>query len=170
MKWYTYIICIVLILVGTFLGIELYRDVKAESYVNGSIDISNKFTQENFNYSSTSLVFYHDLYDDTNTYTFEKELVKTENFNGKDKSYEVWLNDFILLNTEFNAGSIYSVVNMDFYDEYGKVVKETEMKLSIKYLSNKTTLTLSTIGEESASFLEQYFSDNGIRLRVVEII
>ena len=43
MKWYSYVICFVLILVGAFCGIQLYREVKAESYINGSIDISNKF-------------------------------------------------------------------------------------------------------------------------------
>ncbi len=170
MKWYAYIICFVFIVVGTFCGIQLYKEVKAESYVNGSIDISNQFSQENFNYTSTSLVFYHDLYDDTNTYSFEQDLLKVENFNGQKNTYEVWLNDFILLDTEFNAGSIYSTVKMDFYNEFGNVVCYSEMKISIKYLSGKTTLTISTVGQENASFLEQYFTDNGIRLKVVEIL
>ena len=97
MKWYTYLICFVLVIVGAFCGIQLYKEVKAESYINGSIDISNKFSQENLNYSSTSLVFYHDLYDDTDTYVFEQDLPKVENFNGQKKSYELWLNDFIIL-------------------------------------------------------------------------
>jgi hypothetical protein len=170
MKWYSYIICFVLIIVGTICGIQLYKEVKAESYVNGSIDISNQFSQENFNYSSTSVVFYHDLYDDTDTYLFEKDLLKIESFNGQKNTYEVWLNDFILLDTDYNAGSIYSTVKMDFYDEYGSVINNAEMKISIKYLSSKTVLTLSTTGQENASFLEQYFADNGIRLKVIEIL
>ncbi len=169
MKWYSYVICFVLIVVGVFCGIQLYKEVKAESYINGSIDISNKFSQENFNYTSTSLVFYHDLYDDTDTYLFEQDLLKVENFNGQKNTYEVWLNNFILLDTEFNAGSIYSTVKMDFYNEFGNVVCNAEMKISIKYLSGKTTLTISTVSQENASFLEQYFTDNGIRLKVVEI-
>ena len=170
MKWYSYVICFILILVGAFCGIQLYREVKAESYINGSIDISNKFSQENFNYTSTSLIFYHDLYDDTDTYKFEQDLLKVESFNGQKKEYQVWLNDFILLDTEFNAGSIYSTVKMDFYDEYGSIINSAEMKISIKYLSSKTVLTLSTTGQENASFLEQYFADNGIRLKVIEIL
>jgi hypothetical protein len=170
MKWYTYIICFILIIVGTFCGIQLYKEVKAESYVNGSIDISNKFSQESFDYSSTSVVFYHDLYDDTDTYTFEQDLLKVDDYNGKTKTYQVWLNDFILLDTEFNAGSVYSTVKMDFYDEYGSIVCNSNMQISIKFLSNKTQLTLSTSGQENASFLEQYFSDNGIRLKVIEIL
>ena len=170
MKWYTYLICFVLIVVGTFCGIQLYKEVKAESYINGSIDISNKFSQENLNYSSTSLVFYHDLYDDTDTYSFEQDLLKVENFNGQKKSYELWLNDFIILDAEFNAGSVYSTVQLDFYNEYGNILHSSKLNISIKYLSSKTQITLSTKGQESASFLEQYFKDNGIRLKVVEIL
>ena len=170
MKWYTYLICFVLIVVGTFCGIQLYKEVKAESYINGSIDISNKFSQENLNYSSTSLVFYHDLYDDTDTYSFEQDLLKVEDFNGQKKSYELWLNDFIILDAEFNAGSVYSTVQLDFYNEYGNILHSSNLNISIKYLSSKTQITLSTKGQESASFLEQYFKDNGIRLKVVEIL
>jgi hypothetical protein len=170
MKWYTYLICFILVIVGTFCGIQLYKEVKAESYINGSIDISNKFSQENLNYSSTSLVFYHDLYDDTDTYSFDQELPKVENFNGQENTYELWLNDFIILDAEFNAGSVYSTIQLDFYNEYGNILNSSTLNISVKYLSSKTQITLSTKGQESASFLEQYFKDNGIRLKVVEII
>ena len=170
MKWYTYLICFILIIVGVFCSIELYKDVKAESYVNGSIDISNKFSQESFNYSSTSVIFYHDLYDDTDTYTFEKELLKVEDFNGKEKEYKLILNDYVLLDAEFNSGSVFSTFVIDFYNTEGSIICNAEMKMSIKFLSNKTQLTLSTVGEDNSSFLEQYFSDNGIRLKVIEIL
>ena len=170
MKWYTYLICFVLIIVGVFCGIELYKEVKADSYINGSIDISNQISQESFNYSSTSLVLYHDIYDETDTYSFEKELLKVDNFNGKDKNYQVVLNDYILIDSDINAGSVFSLFNMDFYDTDGNIICNSIMNISIKFLSNKTELVLSTTGKESASFLEQYFNNNGIRLKVVEIL
>ncbi len=165
-----YLLAFVIIVVAVFCGIRLYKEIKAESYINGSIDISNRFTQESFNYSSTSAVFYHDLYDDTDTYAFEKDLLKVENFDGKKKTYQVVLNDYVLLNTEINAGSVFATVNIDFYDTNGNVINSAVMKLSVKFLSNKTTLTLATTGKENASFLEQYFADNGIRLRIIEIL
>ncbi len=165
-----YLLAFVIIVVAVFCGIRLYKEIKAESYINGSINISNRFTQESFNYSSTSAVFYHDLYDDTDTYTFEKDLLKVENFDGKKKTYQVVLNDYVLLNTEINAGSVFSTVDMDFYDTNGNVINSAVMKISVKFLSNKTTLTLTTTGKENASFLEQYFADNGIRLRIIEIL
>ncbi len=167
---FLYLIAFVLIVVGVFCGIRLYKEIKAESYINGSIDISNRFAQESFNYSSTSVVFYHDLYDDTDTYSFEKELLKVDDFDGKTKTYRVTLNDYVLLNCEISAGSVFATVDMDFYDTNGQIVNSATMKISVKFLSNKTTLTLATTGKENASFLEQYFADNGIRLRVIEIL
>lgn len=165
-----YVLAFVLIVVGVFCGIRLYKEIKAESYVNGSIDISNRFTQESFNYSSTSVVFYHDLYDDTDTYSFETDLLKVDDFDGKTKTYRIVLNNYILLNYEINAGSVFATVNIDFYDTQGEIVNSATMQISVKFLSNKTTLTLTTKGNENASFLEQYFADNGIRLQIVEII
>lgn len=169
MKWYTYLICFVLIIIGAFSGIELYKEIKAESYVNGSIDISNKFSQESFNYSSSSVAFYHDDYDTTDTYTFQKDLLVVDSFNGLENTYQVVLNDYILFDTEFNAGSIFSTIDIDFYDTDGNIVCNADMKISIVFLSNKTQLELTTIGDESSSFLEQYFTDNGIRLQVIQI-
>lgn len=165
-----YLLAFVLIVVGVFCGIRLYKEVKAESYINGSIDISNRFSQESFNYSSTSVVFYHDLYDDTDTYSFEKDLLKVDDFDGKKNTYQVVLNDYVLLNCEINPGSVFATVNMDFYDTNGNIVNSAVMKISVKFLSGKTQLTLSTTGNVNASFLEQYFTDNGIRLQINEII
>ena len=91
-------------------------------------------------------------------------------FNGKEKTYQVILNDYILFNTEFNPGSIFSNVAIDFYDTEGNVICNADMKISIVFLSNKTQLTLATVGDKNSSFLQQYFTDNGIRLRVVEIL
>lgn len=169
MRWYSYLICCVLIVVGVFCGLRLYKEVKAESYVNGSIDISNRFSQESFKYKSTSAVFYHDLYDDTDTYSFETDLPKTENFDGEKKTYKVMLNDYVLFNAEISAGSVYADVYIDFYDTEGNVVNNALMNLSVKFLSNKTQLTLVTVGNDNAQFLEQYFTDNGLRLQIFEI-
>lgn len=165
-----YIVAFALIVVGVFCGIQLYKEVKAESYVNGSIDISNRFSQESFKYTATSVVFYHDLYDDSNTYTFEKDLLKVEGFDGQEKTYQVVLNDYILLNADVNAGSVFATVNMDFYNTDGQIVNQAILKISVRFLSGKTQLTLATTGKESASFLEQYFTDNGIRLQIIQIL
>ena len=80
------------------------------------------------------------------------------------------LNDYILLNCDIKAGSVYATVNLDFYNTDGQIVNSATMKISVKFLSGKTQLTLATTGNENASFLEQYFADNGIRLQIIEIL
>ena len=165
-----YLAAFVIIVAGVFCGIRLFKEIKAESYINGSIDISNRFTQDSFNYSSTSVVFYHDIYDETNTYTFEKDLLKVENFDGAKNRYQLVLNDYVLLDTQISAGAVFSKLYMDFYDTSGNIVSSAYMDIAIKFLSNKTALSFSTVGNENASFLEQYFADNGIRLKVVELL
>lgn len=169
MKWYNYLICFILIVVGVFCGTQFYRELKAESYINGSIDITNKFSQESFNYSSTSVVFYHDMYDDTDTYSFEKALLKVGDFNGKAYTYQIILNDYILLDAEINAGSVFATIKIDFYNTTGNIVEQASMQISILFLSNMTQLTRDD-RKQNASFLEQYFADNGIRLRVIQIL
>ena len=158
-----------MITVGVFSGIQLYKEVKAESYVNGTIDISNEFSQESFSYYNTSVVFYHYLYDDTDTYSFEIDLPKVD-FNGTNGEYQLWLNDYLLIDAEFKSGSVFSAVFMDFYNTDGDLVHSTEMQISIQFLSSKTNLKLVTIGKTNASYLEQYFADNGIRLKVEQIL
>ena len=165
-----YLAAFVLIVAGVFCGIRLYKEVKAESYVNGSIDISNRFSQESFHYSSTSVVFYHDLYDDTETYTFTKDLLKTENFDGLENEYCVTLNEYILLDSQITAGTVFSTLCIDFYNTGGDIICSASMQIKIEFLSNKTALSFTTKGNEQASFLEQYFADNGIRLKVVQIL
>ena len=58
---------------------------------------------------------------------------------------------------------------MDFYDTDGQIANSAVLKISVKFLSGKTRLTLATTGSVNAQFLEQYFTDNGIRLQIIEI-
>ena len=74
------------------------------------------------------------------------------------------------MNSDIAAGTVFAKFNIDFYDTEGNIINSAAMKISVRFLSNKTMLTLTTNGQESASFLEQYFADNGIRLKVIEIL
>ncbi len=166
MKWYSYIICSFLILVGCFFGIKFYQDLTATSYVNGSIDITNKFSQDSFYYVNSSVVFYPT--ENSEAYAFEIDCLETENFDGERKEYKVVLNNYILTDTTITGGSISSVIKMDFYDVDGKLLHNAEMNLLIRFLSEKTQLKLSCADQTSATYFENYFSDNGIRLGVIE--
>lgn len=168
MKWYVYLLCFVLVIAGTFCGIRLYQLVTAESYINGSIDIKNKYSMESFSYANTSVEFYHDIYDESDTYSYEIDLKRVDTFDGIRKQYEVVLNGFVLTDTKISSGSVFSTASIDFYSTNGEIVCSSKLDISVKFLSGKTTLALSTVGGQNASFLTQYFKDNGIRLKIIE--
>jgi hypothetical protein len=170
MKWYVYLICFVLVIAGTFCGIRLYALVTRESYINGSIDIENKFRMESFAYANTSVEFYHDIYDATDTYAYEIDLLRVDGFDGVRNNYQIVLNGYILTDTQITAGIVYAKACWDFYDTDGQIVCSSSLDISVKFLSDKTVLTLATAGGQNASFLTQYFKDNGIRLKVNQIL
>lgn len=168
MKWYTYLICIVLIIAGIFAGTAFYNEATATSYKNGSINIENQFSQEQFYYSNSAVVFYPN--ENSEAYTFEIDLNKTEGFDAEVNEYEVYLNGFVLLDTTFTGGSITSNVDMHFYNVDGEVAHEGEMTILLRFLNNKTQLKLSCPDVTSATYFEEYFTTNGIRLAVLEIV
>lgn len=165
-KLMLYIIGSLVIISGLICGVAFYKEVTAKSYVNGSINIQNQYSMESFQYNSNSVVFYQNS--GTNTYTYSTELLKVADFNGEKKNYEVVVNDYILPAT-VSAGAVDTTLLLDFYSTSGELTCSSAMKINIKFLSDKTQLTFSVVGEKQAQFLEQYFKDNGIRLRINEI-
>ena len=166
MKWYSYVICVVLILVGTYFGICFGQELTSTSYVNGSIDISKQFSQESFCYSNSSVVFYPTAGGEE--YDFEIDLLEVDGFDAERKDYTVRLNKYDLIDTESTGGSISANVEMDFYNVDGTLAHNGKMSILIRFLSTKTQLKMSCPDALSASYFEQYFTDNGIKLEVIE--
>lgn len=169
MKWSTYLFCLVLISLGLFCGVRWTQEVRAKSYVNGSIKVSNEFSRESFEYSNTFVAFTSDIPSGEGSYSFDKDLLKVDDFNGNTKKYEVVLNDFVLLNAQIKAGSVFIPLDMDFYDTDGDPKCSGTLDILVEFLSGKTHLSMRVKNKEQASFFEQYFKDNGIRLKIIEI-
>lgn len=166
-----YFISAILIMAGVISGINLFKEVTAKSYINGSIDIENVETMESFKYSSSNLVFYDDIYDEQDIHIFTIDLSKVD-FNGEKKDYLLKINDYTLQNesVDVHAGMISAVFYLDFHGMDGELLCEASLDINIQFTSNKTTLSLTADSYEEASYLEQYFSDYGIRLKVLEVI
>jgi hypothetical protein len=177
MKWYWYLIIIAvgigLILSGVYCGIKWYTDAHAESYIKGSINISNELTQESFSFSAVKnpVQFYHDEYDTTDTYSFTAEnLPKVPDFNGIANTYQITLNKYLILDPTITAGSIAFRLSIDFYGINNNLMCSAYMDISIRFLTNRTELQISTIGAENSQFLQQYITDNGFELYVQQIL
>lgn len=167
MKWYSYIICTIAILFGMFFGINFYQDITSTSYTNGDLKgVVNEFSQESFYFRNSAVVFYPT--ENSEAYAYSVELVKTEGFDGERKDYTVILNDYILYESEITGGAVKSDVQMDFYDTEGNLMHEAKMTIIIRFLSSKTQLVFTCPDLTSATYFENYFTNNGIRLSVME--
>jgi len=163
---------VAIIVVGIFSSISLYTEVKAESYTNGSIDITNQFSQESLNYTTNSITFYPDYYadDDTVVYYFNTDLLPVDDFNGQDNNYTVELNDYILLNAEMEEGSVDATFSISFLGTSGELECEATLNISITFYDDKTNLYLTTSNSNEAQYLEHYFTNNSFSLEVLMLI
>ena len=88
MKWYGYLICIILIFVGGLAGIDLWQQWTAESYVRGTINVENVFRVESFGFVQTSgITLYRDIYENANEYRYVRELARFRGFAGQGFLY-----------------------------------------------------------------------------------
>ena len=164
-----YALAIVVLISGVFCGIGVFNEIKAESYIVGSINISNKFSQESFSYYTSSVVFYYDEYSETeDLYEFKIDLLPTEDFNGKEKNYETYINDFNLINATYDVGYVSFEMPIDFYSIENNVVCSAKVYGTIKFYNDRTSLALSVIGDQESQFITRYFEDNGLRIQVIE--
>ncbi len=159
-----YVIGAIIIAVGILSTIGLVKELKAESYVNGSIDIPTN-TEQVLNYSATNLTLYDDPNDNLSIYSYSTTLPSTT-FDGNEYRYNVSLNEYQLIDITIGAGYIYAVATMSFYNVNGDLQCEAIINISILFLSNETQLQISVEGTEQSEYIEQYFNDNGIRLLV----
>jgi hypothetical protein len=175
MKWYAYPICFVLLLTGVWSSITLWQKIHTASYINGSIDLTNEMFFESFTYDNSlfddAVVFAHDIYDTSNTYLWQSENLPTvADFNGIDKTYQIEINNYRILDATINAGGVIARINIDFYDTENNLLCSAFYDLSVRFLSNRTELEIKTTGQQNANFIEQYFADNGLRLKFKEIL
>ena len=159
-----YVIGAIIIAVGILSTIGLVKELKAESYVNGSIDIPTN-TEQVLNYSATNLTLYDDPNDNLSIYSYSTTLPSTT-FDGNEYRYNVSLNEYQLIDITIGAGYIYAVATMSFYNVNGDLQCEAIINISMLFLSNETQLQISVEGTEQSEYIEQYFNDNGIRLLV----
>lgn len=159
-----YIFSGVLIISGIYSTTNFFKEVNQESYINGSATLKNSVIQTDFNYSTNSIVFY---FDETNgNYVFTKSFVRSSDFDGSKNTYETKLNNYLLFDSTYSNGAIFSKNTMYFLSSSGDVIYDSYFEIDIQFLSDKTTLKVLTYSEESVNYLQKYFQDFGFRLMV----
>lgn len=166
MKWYTYIICFILIIVGAFCTIELVDLFSVQSGEYGSV-ISYQ-TQEN--YEEFSKFDYGTIEFDTEDYSNYKNISTygSQKFDGTKENYLLFFNGQPLNNVVQNAGRINGDLSLKFYDLNGEEITTADIHFMVEYLASSTKVTTTiTNTNNSVSYLNAYMEINGAVLQVV---
>jgi len=167
LKWYHYIICGVLIILGLFCTMNLVELFSIESKEYGTaitIETKNDYTEIS-KFDLGSIVF------DSEDYV-EFELIESYapiEFNGDGKDYIILFNEQPLNNIVCTSGKISGDLSIVFYDLDGIEVAVSDVFVEIEYFAGETKLKLtSTNNADSMAYLTAYTNINGAVIRVVD--
>lgn len=166
MKWYTYVICFILLIVGAFCTVELFDLFSVQSGEYGSV-ISYQ-TQEN--YEEFSKFDYGTIDFDTEDYSNYKNISTygSQKFDGTKENYTLFFNGQPLNNVVQTAGRINGDLSLKFYDLSGKEITTANIHFMVEYLASSTKVTTTITNENnSVSYLNAYMEINGAVLQVV---
>ena len=166
MRWYHYIICLILIIVGVFSTFNLVDIFSVKSGEYGKVFVcetpgyNSEFSR--FDYGNVDLDT-EDYYHYKNVSTFA-----TQQFDGIKNVYTLYFNDQPLNNVVQTAGRISGELAIKFYDTDGEIVTTAQVNVVVEYLASATKVTMTINNDNNAvSYLNAYTEINGAILRVV---
>lgn len=166
MKWYMYIICAVLIVVGVFCSVELVKVFSVESAEYGNIIT---FESKN-NYEEVSKFDYDTIEFESDDYKkfISVTTYEATNFDGTMQNYILTFNGQPLNNIEVSAGKISGDFNLTFYNLDGNAITTVNVNFLVEYLASTTKVTIVTNNiNNSISYFNAYMEINGAVLKVL---
>lgn len=168
MKWYHYIICFILIVVGIFSTIEIVDLFSVKSGEFGSsINIEmKKDYKEISKFDLGSLLF---TSNDQKNYSISQKYAPVE-FDGNKGDYTLLFNGQMANNVEVSSGTITGAFTITFYGVDGETLSTADFNIHIEYLASGTTVTVTAIADgDNLSYLLSYSNYNGAVIKVVDL-
>lgn len=166
MKWYSYLICFVLIIVGVFCTIELVNLFSVKSAEYGSVISFQTYGE----YEEFSKFDYGTIDFDTEDYTTYKNISTfgSQKFDGTKEDYTLFFNGQPLNNVVQTAGRINGDLSLKLYDLNGEEITTADVHFVVEYLASATKVTTTiTNVNNSVSYFNAYMEINGAVLQVV---
>ncbi|MBQ8207044.1 MAG: hypothetical protein IJZ77_06235 [Bacilli bacterium] len=167
LKWYVYVICITVILIGILCSMNLYEVFNIASKEYGTavtIETKNEYVEVS-KFDLGSLIM--DSEDYVN-FTFSS-IYPAESFDGKNHNYTILFNGNPLSNIDISSGKISGDMTFRFYDLDGEVITSAKIHVSIEYYASGTILTITSVNvNDSMAYLTTYSNINGAVIKVVE--
>lgn len=165
MKWYSYLICCVLIVAGFFCGLNMIEIWSQKSAIYGSpssieiindYDIVAKFDYGTIPFESEDLTNYE-----------SQQGFGAIKFDGTKNDYVLIFNNNLLSDVEVRAGEIVATLNMKFYETGGEVASTVKVNFLIQFFDDSTVITATMKNEENSfGYFQKYMNTNGAILKV----
>lgn len=167
MKWYSYLICSLLICLGVFSLVRLTTIMKTESADYGTVITIE--TKNDYNEVSKFDFGYLDFTtSDKKTFSTMKSYAP-EDFDGTAGNYVLLFDGNLSNNTQVINGSIRGTFDLSFYGVDGEKLSTVKLNVEIIYTATETKVLLSIDNvDDSVSYLTVYTELNGAVFKVVE--
>lgn len=169
MKWYSYLICAICIVLGIFSTVAMVRIWSESSGVYGTFSYESIETKNN--YDEVAKFDYGAIKFSTNDYEnySNTETFTPVKFDGTKKDYVLLVNDNICSDVQIYAGKIVATATIKFYNTDGDNCSTANLNFLIEFTEDKVTVTTSTKNENSSiAYLDKYMNVHGFVLKIVE--
>lgn len=166
--WIQVIVCFLVILIGSVLGVYYYQEyISPESFTIGTISNGTYKELAIKDYlSDDTVLFSQNINDvsfsiDEGTATYDYNFDATE-FNGLEKSYLIYVNNYIINDITTNAGTIFGTYKINFQDVDNETLCSSNISISFTFRSLTSVLRVSLPASDIGYLLNYFKSDNFI--------
>ena len=166
--WIQVIVCFLVILIGSVLGVYYYQEyISPESFTIGTISNGTYKELAIKDYlSDDTVLFSQNINDvsfsiDDGTATYDYNFDATE-FNGLEKSYLIYVNNYIINDITTNAGTISGTYKINFQDVDNETLCSSNISISFTFRSLSSVLRVSLPASDIGYLLNYFKSDNFI--------
>lgn len=167
MKWWSYLICGVLIIAGFFCGLNMFNVWSRTSGVEGSpttIETENDYSiVAKFNCGMLALET-----DNYKNYSGGLSFGAVD-FDGEKNDYILLINDNLISDVDFKAGKVDTTYTLNFYNTSGELASTLNLNIDIEFYDSNTVINFKmTNSADSYAYFQQYLNYNGLIIKICE--
>lgn len=170
MKWYTYLICIVITIIGVFCTIELADMFGVKSLDIGTpIVVEKENTNELCKYDLSDLKF--ESLEDSSVYYTYSDSFEPIKYDSRFKEYKILLNGDEIPDVEYLPGAITSLITTNYYDFNNNLIATSQLSITITFKATQTLVELKSFNDSTnnISYLQKYIDINGFVLQIFDL-
>lgn len=170
MKWYTYLICFVITIIGLFCTIELTEMFGVKSLDIGKpIVIEKENKEELCKYDLSDMKF--EAYEHSSVYFVYSDSFDYVQYDSRFNEYELLINGNKVPNVNYLPGAITSLLTTNYYDYNNDLIATSQLSITITFKATQTLVELKSYNDSTnnISYLQKYIDINGFVLQVIDL-